>query len=264
MVEVEKILQILQAFLPGIITTLALLPITSDLLREKIFGPKSRRLASAQHELASVLKEMLFSGQHIDDSTYQKISQNIAEKHKVAPSLLGDKDNAISSLLQMINLTEGLPKKIKRELSNALKREYSDFKEIPVANSADDKYAYSCVEDFEEMLINKWAEYSNDNQTYNIVGDDRIQRKATLLASNISLLFGLLVGVIAFSVDKLFWVSMVKVIPALLAFLLCVSILISLIDSKVLKDIEYFRKLVYKIIFLMVLLVTEIVLSIVL
>lgn len=85
-----------------------------------------------------------------------------------------------------------------------------------------------------------------------------------MLASYISLLFGLLVGVIAFSVDKLFWVSMVKVIPALLAFLLCVSILISLIDSKVLKDIEYFRKLVYKIIFLMVLLVTEIVLSIVL
>ena len=39
------------------------------------------------------------------------------------------------------------------------------------------------------MLINKWAEYSNDNQTYNIVGDDRIQRKATLLASYISLLF---------------------------------------------------------------------------
>ena len=262
--EFAEILKILQAFLPGIITTLALLPITSDLLREKFFGPKSRRLASAQHELASVLKEMFFSGQHIDDSTYQKISQNIAEKHKIAPSLLGDKDNAISSLLQMINLTEGLPKKIKRDLSNALKKEYSDFKEIPVADSADDEYVYSCVDGFEEMLINKWNEYSNDNQTYNVVEDDGIQRKATWLASYISLILGLLVGAIAYLVDKSFWVPMVKIVPAFLAFLLCISILISLIDSKILKDIEYFRKLVYKIIFLIVLLVVEIVLSIVL
>lgn len=254
----------LQVFLPGIITTLALLPITSDLLREKFFGPKSRRLASAQHELASVLKEMFFSGQHIDDSTYQKISQNIAEKHKIAQSLLGDKDNAISSLLQMINLTEGLPKKIKRELSDALKREYSDFKEISAAGSNDNEYVHSCVDGFEEMLINKWNEYSKDNQTYDVVGDDGIQRKTTWLASYISLALGLLVGMVTFWLDKLLLVRMAKIIPTFSAFLLCVSILVSLIDSKILKDIEYFRRLVYKIILLMVLLVVEIVLSIVL
>lgn len=265
--EFAEILNFLRAFLPGIITTLALLPITSDLLREKFFEPKSRRLASAQHELVSVLKEMFFSGQHIDDSTYQKISQNIAERHKIAPSLLGDKDNAISSLLQMINLTEGLPKKIKRNLSDALKREYSDFKEISAnavsaSDSSDDEYVHSYVDGFEEMLINKWNEYSKDNQTYNVIGDDGIQWRVTRLASCISLFVGLLVGVVAFWVDTSFWVRMVKIVPAFFAFLLCVSILVSLIDSKVLKDIEYFRKLVYKIIFLMVLLVAEIVLSI--
>lgn len=164
----------------------------------------------------------------------------------------------------MINLTEGLPKKIKKDLSDALKKEYSDFKEISAADSDDNEYVHSYVDGLEEILINKWDEYSKDNQTYNVVEDDGIQRRATRLASYISILLGLLVGMVTFQLDTLFWVHMIRIIPVFFAFLLCVSILVSLIDSKILKGIEYFRRLAYKIIFLMVLLVVEIVLSIVL
>lgn len=191
---------------------------------------------------------------------------NIAEKHKITPSLLGDKDNAISSLIKMVNLTEGLSKNVKRILSDSLKREYSDYESTPAMGSKSsdsNEYEHSYVDGFEEILINKGNAYTENYQGYNIIEDERTHRRSTLLASYCSLLLGIVVAVITFSLDSAVWARMIQILPAFLAFLLCISMLVSLIDAKVLKDVEYFRKLVYKIIVLLVLLVIEIIVAII-
>lgn len=71
--------------------------------------------------------------------------------------MLGDKDNAISSLMKMVNLAEGLPKNVKRILSDSLKREYSDYESTPAMGSEgsdSNEYEHFYVDGFKERFCN--------------------------------------------------------------------------------------------------------------
>lgn len=251
--EPAEILKLLISLIPGIISALIVLPITSDSIRTRLFGAKGRALAVAKRELLRVVQEMFLSGQRIDDATYKKLVVSISKQFQVSPDMLGEKDDTIAQILQMINTSEVMPREYKRLLSNNLKKQFgedSDKLNASVEVSAEETDVWTDFDDRRmERVLEMWHEDVDERQNYHRPYDIKLRPPVVFFPIILSLAIGALVTSIVYISQNL---VAFQILACLLSFLLCVSILISLIDSKISKDIEFFRRLIYKIISLMI------------
>lgn len=248
----EEFLNFLEAIIAGIFVAIILLPMTSDTIRGRIFGAKKRAIEEAKQELMQVTYGMFLSNQQIDDFTYGKLKESISIKYKVKMELLCSKDEIISSLLHMINTTEALPGDIKRHLSNRAKKEYSDYDVCTESTSAGD---FDTEVPFPKEVLQTWQEYIDNSDNFSCNSNGTFAKSLSWLCS---LLGGVAVFLVLFSLQDYFAKTFILVVPCLFLFFLCTSILVSLV-SKSQKDVEFFRQLVYKIVLLMILAVFEIV-----
>lgn len=237
------VINLLLSIFAGVISGLAILPIASDGIRSKLFGRKKKAILSAKRELLETVQGMLLSGQTISEHTYKKLSENISQKYEIPTSVLGDKDNNIVMVLQAINSSKILPNNLKKQISGQLQAQLN----------GDSNSDYVPIDEFEiknEMateIIYEWREkYENQEETGNSSGFEKI------LLSYIVLAVGILVGVIAYTFKSYILLPITLCVSA---FLICINMLTSLMGTTEPKNIEFFRRLVYKIISLIVLIV---------
>lgn len=248
--------QILLAVLGGVLTTMIMLPITSDTLRSKFFGNKAKKQLLAQKELTDVIREMIFSGQRVKNSVYKKIAESTAKKYQTNLSSF-DKNDIISSLLQQVNTSDILSGYTKRLLSERLKREYSENEDEISLNGQDDEDDERFARDIGSLALTQWREHTEQFRdeyiTYDVKGN-----KLLLCSLVCSLCVGVIVGEVLYFAHSFL---MLQSVIGLFSFLMCVNILVSLIDVNTIKDINYFRRMVYKLILIMVLSVVGILLT---
>lgn len=248
--EFAEILKFLIALIPGIISALVVLPITSDSIRTKLFGAKGRALVGAKQELLRVVQEMFLSGQRIDDFTYKKLVASISKQFHISSEMLGSKDETLAQILQMINTSEVMPREYKRLLSNNLKKQFEDSSSDTSEETLNDESDYVFGDRRFEQVLKIWNEDCEQHQSYQYSYDTRLSSQYAMLPVMVSVLVGTLITFVVYISQN---VVSFQIIACFLSFLLCVSILVSIIDSKTTKDIDFFRRLVYKIISLMML-----------
>ena len=81
--------EIIKDIIAGVLTALVLLPINTEAIQEKLFGKRKRVLKTAKAELLDVVKNMVFSGQRVADTVFEKIRTSIANKHRIKVEELG-------------------------------------------------------------------------------------------------------------------------------------------------------------------------------
>lgn len=232
----------LLSILAGAIAGLAILPIASDSIRGRLLGGKKRVLLAAQSELYEAVQEMVLSGQVIGDHTFNKLAENISKKYEVPASALGDKDDSLAAALRAISLSKVLPPDIKKEMSGYVQAQlegehvnYNKFLEAPTLTDA---------------IVTEVAEEWRTEKPH--AGMDTYTRwRENIFIGLVVLLVGCLVTATVYFLDLYI---VLPIIICVSCFLICISILISLIGTKE-KDLEFFRRLVYKIITLIVLMV---------
>lgn len=245
------------AILQGIITTLMLLPITDSMLRERIFGRKSRLINAAKNELRTTLYGMFFSGQQISNSTFDRLVQGIAGKYKIDPQLLGSKDDAITYLLQSVNTVEGLPNETRKVLSERLQKEYT----LPEAESSPNNHDHytdaPVVDRYSLQILENHQSYDNLYCNTDDLFSNQASRRIILLSLPLALLLGFVVSLIFLQAGGY---AIVSIVVAVVSILRCAEIIATIIDSKIAKDSEFLRTLVQKVISLMLLAVMYIIL----
>lgn len=242
-------------YLPGIITSLLLLPITSDVLRERIWRRRERAIGSAKAELLSLLKGMFYSGQRITDSTFQKAAESISKKYHIETNTLGTKDDGITYLLQTVNTADGIPHEIRKKLSEKLQKEYTFPEPEYQNNTIEYENDSSYVDEHTIQILERHQSYTSFVHESNSYFDPRSDCILFLISFIISISTGFSVVLLT---NVLQTSTLVEATIGLLIFLLCTNILISVINNNIEKGIEFYRKLVYKIIVLMVLAVISI------
>ena len=100
--------EIIKDIIAGVLTALVLLPINTEAIQEKLFGKRKRVLKTAKAELLDVVKNMVFSGQRVADTVFEKIRTSIANKHRIKVEELGSKDDVITILLEYVNSADVL------------------------------------------------------------------------------------------------------------------------------------------------------------
>lgn len=246
----EEIIRLLLSILSGAISGLVILPIASDAIRSKIFGRKKRAILEAKKELLETVQGMLLSGQTINKQTFDKIAENISRKYEIPVSTLGDKDNNIAQVLQIINSSKILPNEYKKLFSGRLQEQLGGG-----SNSYD---TFTDEFDIDNKLateiIYEWRENDKKQEEYiNLSGLER------MFVVYIVLAVGVFVAAIAYTLQRYI---VFPIMLCIAAFLVCINMLTSLMGTSEPKDIDFFRRLVYKIISIIVLIVFVIVLII--
>ena len=250
--------EIIKDIIAGVLTALVLLPINTEAIQEKLFGKRKRVLKTAKAELLDVVKNMVFSGQRVADTVFEKIRTSIANKHRIKVEELGSKDDVITILLEYVNSADVLDGNKKKYYSERLQREYSGIE------SNEDKYSNN-KDKYDEIPINNREAVRVMNrvdekfESENMWSNVRSDRNAWLMSSVFSIVGGLCVFTIMHAIDGN---AIFSLIVSLLIFVVCVSILLSIIDGKINKDLEFFRKLCYKVILLMLLAMISVVVAV--
>lgn len=241
------LLNLFFSVLAGIISGFAILPIASDALRGKIFGGRKRAIQGAQKELFETIQGMSLNGQIITQYTFEKLVENVSSKYEIPASTLGDKDNNIAMVLQAINSSEVLPHWLKRQLSEQLQMQFGDHESDNIHIGGID-----IENDVTREIISEWGERNKNREAYN-----NSSRMEKILVLYIAVGVGGCIAYVAYHLNNY---TLFPILLCIAAFLVCVNILTSLIGTSEPKDIEFFRKLVYKLIFIIVLIVFAIVL----
>lgn len=242
-----EIMSFLLSIIAGVISGLAILPIASDGIRSKLFGRKKVAMLNAKRELIETVNGMLLSGQTINEHTYKILSENISKKYDVPISVLGDKDNTIVMILQAINSSKMLPNHLKKQISGRLQAQLDGYSDS----------GYESTNEFEvenEMATEILSEWHENNGSQEGIGSSALERQ---LIAFIVLAVGIVVTMIVYMLESYI---LFPIILCVSAFLICINILTSLMGTTEPKNIEFFRRLVYKIILLIVLIVFLIVL----
>ena len=237
------VINLLLSIFAGVISGLAILPIASDGIRSKLFGRKKKAILSAKRELLETVQGMLLSGQTISEHTYRKLSENISQKYEIPTSALGDKDSNIVMVLQTINSSKILPNHLKKQISGQLQAQLN----------GDSNSDYVPIDEFEiknEMATEIIYEWHKNNENQEETGSSSGLEK--MLISYIVLAVGILVAMIAYTLKNYILFPITLCVSA---FLICINMLTSLMGTTEPKNIEFFRRLVYKIISLIVLIV---------
>lgn len=245
-----EIIKLLLSILSGAISGLVILPIASDAIRSKIFGGRKRAIQDAKKELLETVQGMLLSGQIISQRTFEKLAENISHKYEIPASTLGDKDSNIVQVLQVVNSSQILSNESKKLFSGRLQKQLgdgSDNYDVPI----DEFYIDN---ELVTKIIYDWHE-NDKNRGDNI----NLSRWEKMLVFYVVLAIGAFVATIAYTLKSYI---IFPVLLCIAAFLVCINILTSIIGTSESKDIDFFRRLVYKIISIIVLLVFVIVLII--
>lgn len=231
------------SILAGIISGLTILPIASDAIRSKLFGRRKKALSDAKKELLETIQGMLLSGQVITQPMYKILAENASQKYGISASALGDKDNVIGEVIQVVNSSKVIPNDMKKQISFHLQSQLGDSSN----NDNVPKIDFDIGNNITEDIVCEWHE-KNENEEESAT--------ATGLEKMIVFYIVLLVGaVVTFAFYKLKSYSLLPVILCIAAFLICINMLTSLIGNSEPKNIDFFRRLVYKIISIIVLIV---------
>ena len=236
------VIDILRSIICGIISSLAIFPITSDAIRSMIFGRKKRALQSAKKELLETIEGMLLSGQLIGDITYGALVNNVARKYGIEDEILGTKDENIVVVLQTINSSKLVPNNIKRLVSDHIQAQIGDKTNgleghIDYEREFDD-YDFNKF-DFDETLKSK-AEYEQ------YIKSPIINQMQGTIVFAVGVLTAVIVYVI--NLDNIF-----PIVICLSAILICINILTLLMDAAEFPTAETIKRLVYKVAFMIVL-----------
>lgn len=245
-----EIIKLLLSILSGAISGLVILPIASDAIRSKIFGGRKRAIQDAKKELLETVQGMLLSGQIISQRTFEKLSENISHKYEIPASTLGDKDNNIAQVLQTINSSQILSNKLKRLFSGRLQEQLGDGSnnyDVPIDDfDIDNKLATEIIYEWREN-DKKWEDNIN------------LSKWEKMFVFDVVLIIGAFVATIAYTLKSY---TIFPIMLCIAAFFVCINMLTSIIGTSEPKDIDFFRRLVYKIMSIIVLLVFVIVLII--
>lgn len=246
----EEIIKLLLSILSGAISGLVILPIASDAIRSRIFGRKKRAILEAKKELLETVQGMLLSGQTINQHTFEKVVENISRKFEIPVSSLGDKDNNIAQVLQAINSSKILPNKYKKLFSGRLQAQLGDGSNNYDAPTDE----FDIDNELATEIICEWHE--NDKKQGDNINLSGLERMFVLY---IVLAVGAFVATIAYTLKSYI---IFPIMLCIAAFLVCINMLTSLMGTSEPKDIDFFRRLVYKIISIIVLIVFVMVLII--
>lgn len=231
------------SILAGIISGLTILPIASDAIRSKLFGRRKKALSDAKKELLETVQGMLLSGQVVTQPMYKILAENASQKYGISASTLGDKDNIIGEVIQIVNSSKVVPNEIKKQISCHLQAQLGDSSN----NDNVSEIGFDIGNALTERIAFEWRE-KNENQ--------KESATATGLEKMIVFYIVLLVGtVVTFAFYNLKSYSIFPVILCIATFLICINMLTSLIGNSEPKNIDFFRRLVYKIISIIVLIV---------
>lgn len=248
-----EIIKALLSILYGVISGLAILPIASDAIRSRIFGRRKRAILDAKKELLDTVQEMLLSGQTINQNTFEILVATISHKYEILASTLGNKNDIFAQILQAINLSKLLPNKLKKQISGRLQEQLGD---------GSNNYDVSDVSidgiDIDNVLVTEIIDEWHEN-------DKKRMDNINLSSSERYFIFSIALAVGAFVAIIVYKLKSNTIFPIMLciaAFLVCINMLISLMGTSEPKNIDFFRRLVYKIISIIVLIVFAIVLII--
>lgn len=220
----------------GVIGGLVLLPITSDAIRGRLFARKRNAMINARNELFETIEGMVLSGQTVGDLTFQRLAENVSRKYNADISALGSKDDYIALVLQAINCTKALPSDLKKSYSVQLQEQLEG-----TSKKSDRNYNTPIIDNnFTAEIIDEWREKSADEER-----NQDIRGDISLLSIFIATALGTLITCILYALNDYIFLAFL-VLLCLSIFSICTSILFSVIGNKEPKNIEFFRKLVYK------------------
>lgn len=238
----KGIAELLQSIFCGIISGFAILPITSDAIRNVLFGRKKRALQSAKRELLETIEGMLLSGQSIGDITYGALMSSAAIRYNIDCKLLGSKEENMAVVLQTINSSKIVPSYMKRLVSDHIQKQIEDkqdkSEDIRDSTNEFDSYNFDRFE-FDETSKSKteYEQYTNSP-----------------FINKIQIFFALGVGILtAVSVYVVNMDNISSIIICLSAIFVCINILTLLIDAAKFPTAETIKQLVYKVAFIIVL-----------
>lgn len=233
------------SILAGIISGVTILPIASDAIRSKLFGRRKKAISDAKKELLETIQGMLLSGQIITQPMFKILAENASQKHGISVSALGDKDNIIGEIIQVVNSSKVVPNNMKKQISSHLQAQLGDGSN----NDDGPKVDFDIENNLTKDIVFEWRE-KNETQ------EQGESATSTGLEKMIVFYIVLLVAaVVTFSFYKLKSYSLFPVILCIAAFLICINMLTSLMGNSEPKNLDFFRRLVYKIISIIVLIV---------
>lgn len=238
------------AMLTTIIASLALLPITSDQIRNKLFAGKAKAISEAKQELLSACEGIIFSNQELDDLTFQKLEEGIAYKYNIDSTSMGTKDYYLAIILQLVNTTVALPSSQKKVISNYIKIQL-DSQELDNTISNQKLSEVSASDSQLESVGKLISDGHEQNQSYfEYPYTDKPNHLYTYpLSFIISLIIGLILGILVCLSENIFTFRMVL---CALSLILCINIITALVDSRIAKNYDFYGQLIRKIILLMV------------